>query len=112
MDNGASPYEFRFAATFQESDDVTIQIDGFEHNFWPTTPTVIREAYAELWPLVEALSTEEQEVSCLERCRQVFGVRGFLAKGCLRTGRRVLGEGWFLRPPPSSTTWSDVSFRN
>jgi len=100
MNNGASPYEFRFAATFQESDNVTIQTDGFEYNFWPTTPTVIREAYAKLWPLVEALSTEEQEMSCPERCRQVLGVRGFLAKGYLRTERRALGE----RLVPMATT--------
>jgi len=41
-----------------------------------------------------------------------YKLEGFLAKGCLRIGQWTLGEDWFLRPPLSSTTWSDVSLRN
>jgi peptidoglycan/xylan/chitin deacetylase (PgdA/CDA1 family) len=61
MSSGTAPYEFRLATTLQESDEVTIQIDGCEHKFWPTTTTAIREAYTELRPLIEALSIEDRE---------------------------------------------------
>jgi peptidoglycan/xylan/chitin deacetylase (PgdA/CDA1 family) len=61
MSDGTAPYEFRLATTLRESDEVTFLIGEREHTYRPTTTTAVREAYAELCPLVEALSVGEGE---------------------------------------------------